>query len=174
MPYNGKTNWQNNEIVEATDLNRIEQGIVDATNDLDTKLPADDYTAEDVLNKLKTVDGSGSGLDAEFLDGKASSEFATAAHNHDDKYLGKSATATDSTKLGGQLPSAYALAAHDHDIADVSNLQTALNGKAASSHTHTIANVTNLQTTLNGKAPSVLYGSTVPASLLPGQIFVKI
>ncbi len=152
MAYTGKTNWQNNEIVEATDLNRIEQGIVDATNDLDTKLPADDYTAEDVLNKLKTVDGSESGLDAEFLDGKASSEFATAAHNHDDKYLGKSATAADSTKLGGKLPSAY----------------------AASSHTHTIANVTNLQTTLDGKAPSVLYGSTVPASLLPGQIFVKI
>jgi vacuolar-type H+-ATPase subunit C/Vma6 len=68
----------------------------------------------------------------------------------------------------------HALATHGHDIADVSNLQTALNGKAASSHTHTIANVTNLQTTLNGKAPSVLYGSTVPASLLPGQIFVKI
>lgn len=36
-----------------------------------------------------------------------------------------------------------------------SNVQTQLNGKAASSHTHTIANVTNLQTTLDGKAASV-------------------
>lgn len=31
-------------------------------------------------------------------------------------------------------------------------ITTALNGKAASSHTHSIANVTNLQTTLDGKA----------------------
>jgi hypothetical protein len=30
MAYNGKTNWQNNEIVEAVDMNRIEQGISDA------------------------------------------------------------------------------------------------------------------------------------------------
>ena len=35
-----------------------------------------------------------------------------------------------------------------------SNVQTQLNGKAASSHTHTIAQVTNLQSTLNGKANS--------------------
>jgi hypothetical protein len=30
MAYIGKTNWQNNEIVEASDMNRIEQGILDA------------------------------------------------------------------------------------------------------------------------------------------------
>lgn len=35
-----------------------------------------------------------------------------------------------------------------------SNVQTQLNGKAASSHTHTIAQVTNLQSTLDGKAAS--------------------
>jgi hypothetical protein len=29
MAYIGKTNWQNNEIVEASDLNRIEQGVAD-------------------------------------------------------------------------------------------------------------------------------------------------
>ena len=33
-------------------------------------------------------------------------------------------------------------------------VDTKLNGKAASSHTHTIANITNLQNTLNGKAAS--------------------
>lgn len=35
-----------------------------------------------------------------------------------------------------------------------SNVQTQLNGKAASSHTHTIAQVSNLQATLDGKAAS--------------------
>lgn len=38
-------------------------------NALATKLNASDYTATDVLNKLKTVDGSGSGLDADTVRG---------------------------------------------------------------------------------------------------------
>jgi len=41
---------------------------------------------------------------------------------------------------------------HSHIIADTTGLQTALDGKAASSHTHIIANVTGLQTALDGKA----------------------
>jgi hypothetical protein len=39
--------------------------------------------AQDVLEKLKTVDGSGSGLDADLLDGKDSTAFATADHKHE-------------------------------------------------------------------------------------------
>ena len=45
-----------------------------------------------------------------------------------------------------------AAAAHTHAIGDVTNLQAALDGKAAASHTHAIADVTNLQTALDGKA----------------------
>lgn len=37
------------------------------------------YTATDVLTKLKTVDGSGSGLDADLLDGQSSSYYATVS-----------------------------------------------------------------------------------------------
>lgn len=36
------------------------------------------YTASDVLTKIKTVDGTGSGLDADTLDGKHASDFMTA------------------------------------------------------------------------------------------------
>lgn len=39
-----------------------------------------------------------------------------------------------------------------HSIANVTNLQATLDGKAASVHTHTISNVTDLQTALDGKA----------------------
>jgi hypothetical protein len=45
-------------------------------------LPAANYTAADVLNKIKTVDGSGSGLDADTLDGKDSSAFAQSAFSN--------------------------------------------------------------------------------------------
>ena len=39
------------------------------SNSIGTKLNASDYTAADVLTKIKTVDGSGSGLDADTVDG---------------------------------------------------------------------------------------------------------
>lgn len=42
-------------------------------------LAASSYTASDVLTKLKTVDGGASGLDAQYLNGIASSGFATSA-----------------------------------------------------------------------------------------------
>jgi len=38
--------------------------------------------ATEILNKLKTVDGSGSGLDADLLDGHDSTDFAPAHHTH--------------------------------------------------------------------------------------------
>ena len=46
---------------------------------LDAKLESSSYTASDVLTKIKTVDGSGSGLDADLLDGLHSSAFASSA-----------------------------------------------------------------------------------------------
>lgn len=44
-------------------------------NILDSKLDTINYTAADVLTKLLTVDGSGSGLDADLLDGISSGSF---------------------------------------------------------------------------------------------------
>lgn len=43
------------------------------------KLDSDIYTPSDILNKLKTVDGSGSGLDADLLDGLNSSTSNTVS-----------------------------------------------------------------------------------------------
>jgi hypothetical protein len=42
---------------------------------LDAKLASSSYTAADVLTKIKTVDGAGSGLDADLLDGVSSGSF---------------------------------------------------------------------------------------------------
>jgi hypothetical protein len=54
----------------ATDYATAAQGTL-ATN----ALPAASYTAADVLTKIKTVDGAGSGLDADLLDGQSSAYF---------------------------------------------------------------------------------------------------
>lgn len=42
---------------------------------LDAKLAITDYTAADILTKIKTVDGTGSGLDADLFQGAAASAF---------------------------------------------------------------------------------------------------
>lgn len=75
------------------------------------------YTASDVLTKIKTVDGEGSGLDADLLDGQQGSYYLNW-----DNLTGK--------------PTAFAPSAHSHTISDVTGLQTALDGKAVTSHTH--------------------------------------
>jgi hypothetical protein len=49
-------------------------------------------------------------------------------------------------------PATYAPSAHTHPISEVTNLQTALDGKAASVHSHAIGDVTGLQTALDGKS----------------------
>jgi hypothetical protein len=45
------------------------------TTALGLKLNSSAYTASDVLDKLKTVDGAGSGLDADLLDGNSSAHY---------------------------------------------------------------------------------------------------
>lgn len=46
---------------------------------LDAKLASSSYTAADVLTKIKTVDGGGSGLDADLLDGQQGSYYQPAS-----------------------------------------------------------------------------------------------
>lgn len=77
----------NAKIATGIDATKIGDGSVtnakfqrlDATSSiqtqLDSKLPSASYTAADVLAKLLTVDGSGSGLDADLLDGQSSAAY---------------------------------------------------------------------------------------------------
>ena len=56
-------------------------------------LLASSYTAADVFAKVLTLDGSGSGLDADLLDGNSSAAFATAGHTHNYQPLDAELTA---------------------------------------------------------------------------------
>ena len=77
--------------------------IMDLASGIDTqfaaKLNAASYTAADVLAKLLTVDGAGTGLDADLLDGQHASAFASSTHNHNAAYLGITAKAADADNL---------------------------------------------------------------------------
>jgi hypothetical protein len=47
----------------------VDANFTNLNNELATKLTATEYNAADILTKLKTVDGTGSGLDSDLLDG---------------------------------------------------------------------------------------------------------
>lgn len=61
-------------------LNSIEAKNTLQDTAISAKLDASAYTANDVLAKLKTVDGTGSGLDADTIDGIDSSALATITY----------------------------------------------------------------------------------------------
>ena len=75
------------------------------------------------------------------LDGKASSNhnhdstYAPINHNHDLEY----------SPIGHNHDGTYVPINHTHTIADVSNLQTALDSKASSSHNHSSSQITDLE-----------------------------
>lgn len=72
------------EYVTETELNA--KGYA-TTTQVNTKLDSSAYTAADVLSKVKTVDGVGSGLDADLLDGKQGSEYALKSDISDEVYI---------------------------------------------------------------------------------------
>lgn len=73
------------------DSHRHSIGTVDnLQSELNSKLNASEYTAQDVFDKVRSLDGSGSGLNADRLDGLTSSQFLRA-----------NGKAVDSEKLDG-------------------------------------------------------------------------
>lgn len=54
-----------------------------------------DQSAAEILAALLTVDGAGSGLDADLLDGNSSAAFATSGHDHSGTYQPLDADLTD-------------------------------------------------------------------------------
>ena len=71
----GATGVKNTPLTNA----EIDTNFSNLNTDIGTRLLSTDYTAADVLTKIKTVDGTGSGLDADLLDGLNAVSGATGA-----------------------------------------------------------------------------------------------
>lgn len=106
------------------------------SNQIGTKLNSADYTASDVLNKVKSVDGSGSGLDADKLDGQEGSYYYSPS-NAPDPTLTIDGDASGSTTFANLGNATLSLTvkddSHNHIIDNIDGLQTALNGKVDNS-----------------------------------------
>ncbi len=100
---------------------------------LDAKLASSSYTASDVLTKIKTVDGAGSGLDADLLDGLSSASFATSAQG--------TLAANALPKSGGAMTGAITTNS-TFDGRDVATDGAKLDGIAAGA-TNTVTNATH-------------------------------
>ena len=70
-------------------------------------------------------------------------------------YTAGSATSVPWSGVTGK-PSTFTPSAHTHTIANVTGLQTALDGKAASSHTHTKSQITNFPTSIKNPTSVVI------------------
>jgi len=111
-------------------------------------------TADEILTAVKTVDGAGSGLDADKLDGLEATAFATANHNHDAAYAPK--VHTHAQYLTGNDIDAYEFVTGEEmtdalaEKAEVNHNHNTVYAPIA--HTHTMENVTGLATALAGKS----------------------
>ncbi|EAX77645.1 hypothetical protein TVAG_086870, partial [Trichomonas vaginalis G3] len=82
---------------------------------------------------------------------RADATYATKEHTHPelaDKTYVDNKMSSEVTRADKE----YSKKTHTHTIANITNLQEKLDGKADKNHTHTIANITNLQETLNRKS----------------------
>jgi hypothetical protein len=126
---------------------------------LNDKLPASVFTAANVLIKMLTVDGSGSGLDADLLDGNDSTYFAVASdlstHTGD---VAKHLTSDQNTWLD-------AITVSDAEVNQLSGvtspIQTQINNRLLSS-SYTAADILTKLKTVDGE------GSGLDADLFNG------
>ena len=102
MAYIGKTNWTNNEIVEASDMNRIEQGIENSVEKIAGKgLSTNDYTTAE-KNKLAGIAAQATKNDTDAnLRNRATHTGTQSADTIIDGTTNKVFTATEKTKLAG-------------------------------------------------------------------------
>ena len=119
-----------------------------------------------IVGTVRFTGGTVSGIDPVSIgavadsDSRLSDSRTPKAHRHDwDEIDGK--------------PTTFPPSNHTHTTAQVTGLDSALSGKAATSHTHTTAQVTGLQAELDGKASAarpgveVWYGTAAEYNALP-------
>lgn len=121
--------WIDAVTATSTEVNYLSGASSNIQAQINTKLSSSSYTASDVLTKVKTVDGSGSGLDADTLDGQEGTYYAAASVVS--SHTGDAAlhlTPTQNTLLDGITVTAAEV---NYLSGASSNIQTQLNSKGA-------------------------------------------
>ena len=122
----GQNTLLDNLSASAAELNHSVGVTSDIQGQIDSKLASVSYTAADVLTKIKTVDGIGSGLDADTLDGLEATAFTPIAHATDQTLH---LTSSQNTLVDGITATAAEL---NYSVGVTSSIQSQLGGKQAS------------------------------------------
>src|SRR5210317_204851 len=129
-------------------------------NGIETGATAD-QTASEILTAVKTVDGTGSGLDADLLDGQHASAFAAASHTHtaanitdfDTEVANNSAVAANTAKVSN--------ATHTGDVTGSTALTITNNAVTSAKISDTDANFS-----INSSGQVRIGTTATPSSLL--------
>lgn len=184
----GKANSSHNHTADSLSgvVKTINGNVPDASGNI--IVTSGGMTALEILDSIKTVDGSDSGLDADKLDGLDSTAFASATHTHTEyaaanhthsDYLTESdledyaTTTAVNTALASKADSTHnhdtAYAAINHTHTGYASENHTHSEYAAANHTHdgyaTTASVTAVETALSGKSDSTHNHDTVYAGI---------
>jgi hypothetical protein len=101
-------------------------------------------TANEILTSLKTVDGTGSGLDADLLDGQEATAFAAASHTH---------TASNITDFDTEVANNAAVTANTAKVTNATHTGDVTGATALTLATvnSNVGSFTNASITVNGK-----------------------
>jgi hypothetical protein len=112
-----------------------------------------DYAAIDHTHTIANVTGLQTALDGKAaIDHNHDAAYAAINHNHDAAYAAINHNHdADYADINHNHDTDYAAIDHTHTIANVTGLQTALDGKADDGHTHAIADTAGLQAALDSK-----------------------
>lgn len=99
-------------------------------------------TANEILTSLKTVDGTGSGLDADLLDGQEATAFAAASHTH---------TASNITDFDTEVANNSAVAANTNKVTNATHTGdvTGATALTIADNAVTAAKISDTDTTFN-------------------------
>jgi len=174
MAYNGKTNWVNNEIVEAVDMNRIEQGITDLeeliSGQLDNSHNTDANAHDDIRGQLNDLDANKVDNSRVLTDVPSNAVFTDTVTTINGKT--GAITKADIVALGIPAQDTVYIHPDKHAILEVDGLQTALDGKVNTSQVLTNvpagAVFTDTVTTINGKTGTITKADIVALGI-PAQ-----
>ena len=161
------------------------KSVLDALSEVSGRLyylgiPVGDDAAT-ILTKIKTVDGIGSGLDAEYLGGVRYDGYSLSTHAHSFSSITSKPTTlsgygiTDAQPLDEDLTAIAGLTGTTGILKKIAANTWTLdtNTYALQSHIHSISDVTNLQSTLDGKAGLSTANTFTSTNRFDGNIAVK-
>lgn len=156
--------------------NEIDTNFSNLNTEIGTKLDTSTYTASDVLTKIKTVDGEGSGLDADTLDGLNTSSSDTSGNSVVTRSSGNfSAGTITATQLNGPLYLNTTQTIVFEGSSDDTNETTLTVENPTSDRTITLPNVTGTVITTGDTGTvtnTMLAGSIANAKLTNSSITV--